>query len=79
MAVGQGGDVYEVERIEGVKMVKHEFYYYIFWKGYKSTDVGARTWEPERNVGMVWLLDFWKKDPEQLARLQSISASGSAV
>ena len=78
VAVGQGDSVYEVEKVERAKIVRGDFYYQVFWKGYKSTDVGSRTWEPECNVGMVWLLDFWKNDSVQLARLHSISVLGSA-
>ena len=73
VAVGQGSNVYEVERIERNKLKYGKMVYLIFWKGYKSTDVEARTWEIEENVGKVWLLDFWKNDPVQLARSRAIS------
>ena len=72
MAVGQGRDVYEVERIEGHKLRYGKLVYLIFWKGYKSTDMEARTWELEKNVGKVWLLDYWKNDSVQLARIRAI-------
>ena len=63
--VGHGTNVFSVERIEKCKIKYGKLQYLVFWKGYKSTDPDARTWECEENIGKVWLLDFWKNNPTE--------------